>query len=119
MEQELVAELAKIEEGYQAALWKAELQAQGVLSIGQYKAWLQEQPAHIKAYAIVRAEAAAKFLKGSPAADADAIRAVKVKGILRRDSAVLWAIGTLIGDEPLPTNPELVTHVDWVSRYIS
>jgi len=115
----LIAEIQKINADYAAVQWKQRLIDEGVTSVARYREWLSQQTPNEQIQASARNAQVAAFLNGKPLPDAPAIRESRVAALLRTDPPVLWALGVLVGDTPMPRHPDLLAHVNWVSTYLS
>lgn len=118
MERPLTEEIARIEQGYQAALWKLDLVRAGVRSLGQYQHWLAQQPTHTQLNAERTRTLAATFLQDVHPKEAGTLRTLRLNALLREDTAVLYGLSVVLGEAPMPRHPQLVEHINWVATFV-
>ena len=124
MEHTLITQIHEIEAGYEAACFRRDLIRQGVRKSRQFRMWLVGQPDHLRPRMEQQAAIGTQFLAGVGESiwdedDAEIVRDIKLRTLLRTESGVLWALSVIDADIPRPQHPILIDFIAWVaSHYI-
>jgi hypothetical protein len=119
VELSLEQQLAALDDAYQAATWRYQLNQEGVYSAKQFREWLAQQPAEYHEWYTEQARKSREFLQGAAASDAERVYERRKQELIWTDAGVLWAISVVEQRTTFPYNTDLAIFVNQVAEYRS